>query len=184
MIWGGEEREISTLASVNDCATYKTATAILGGSIPSGKTNEYITRAQAVALGADLTKLTKYISDKELVALSDIVKKNNDPDYLMFELEPKGYIYDGGLDPLNNDLILNKGAVELVIVDYSIGYFTMVCNKLIEWVHTASANLDIVTNENVLEANWQSNTRHSFTATAMINGEVFCSINVRMQLMS
>lgn len=172
---------VNVLSAVNDCATYKTATAILGGSIPSGKTNEYITRAQAVALGADATKLTKYKSDKELVALRDIVKKNNDPDYLMFMLEPKGSIYDGGLMPLNDDLIMNKGAVELVIVDYMIGYFDIVCNKDIEFVHTGGTGTDIVSTGNALQCQWQPGFKSSFTATAMINGSAFCSINVRIQ---
>lgn len=180
MIWGGEEREISTLASVNDCATYKTATAILGGSIPSGKTNEYITRAQAVALGADPTKLTKYISDKELVALSDIVKKNNDPDYLMFEFQPIGSIFDGALMPLNDPIILNKGEVELVCIDYLTGYFDMICSKDIEWVHTNPIGGDVVANGNVLQCNWSPRTKFNFNVNAMINGSVYCSVNIRV----
>lgn len=172
---------VNVLSAVNDCATYKTATAILGGSIPSGKTNEYITRAQAVALGADPTKLTKYKSDKELIALSDIVKKNNDPAYLMFEFEPIGHIYDGGLMPLNDPIILNKGGVELVCIDYLVGYFTMVCSKDIEWVHTNPIGGDVRTNGNALQCDWSPRTKLSFNVTAMINGSAYCSINIRVQ---
>lgn len=167
---------------MSDCINRTKARTILGYSgVTPTASNEFVTKEQCIAMGAESSPLEKYKSGKELVNLDDIVKKNNDPDYLMFMLEPKGSIYDGGLMPLNDDLIMNKGAVELVIVDYMIGYFDIVCSKDIEFVHTGGTGTDIVSTGNALQCQWQPGFKSSFTATAMINGSAFCSINVRIQ---
>lgn len=167
---------------MSDCINRTKARTILGysGSTPTDS-NEFVTKEQCITMGADSSPLEKYKSGKELVNLDDVVKKNNDPDYLMFEFQPVGSIFDGALMPLNDPIILNKGGVELVCIDYLTGYFDMICSRDIEWVHTNPIGGDVVANGNVLQCNWSPRTKFSFNVNAMINGSVYCSVNIRVQ---
>lgn len=174
---------VNTRSTVNDCTTYKTATAILGGSIPIGKTNEYITRAQAIALGADATKLAKYKSDKELVALSDIVKSGGTlPNQLMFMCEPKNHIYDGNKDLLYDDLILVQGEVFHLIVDSTVGGFSLVCNRNVTYVHNADSNIFVEIGDKDFQAAYTNiDYNYTFDIIVSIEGQNYCVINVTLE---
>lgn len=162
---------------MSDCINRTKARTILGysGSTPTDS-NEFVTKEQCITMGADSSPLEKYKSDKELVNLDDVVKKN--PDYLMFKFEPKGAAYDEFLNQHKDDFILNKGAVEKIVVDYLTGYFNIICSQDVEWVTTNPDGGSVNVIDKVIQSNWIPGSIFRFMATAMINGEVFCTFHI------
>lgn len=96
--------------------------------------------------------------------------------------EPKNHIYDGNKDLLYDDLILVQEEVFHLIVDSTVGGFSLVCNRNVTYVHNADSNIFVEIGDKDFQASYTNiDYNYTFDIIVSIEGQNYCVINVTLE---